>query len=176
MCSGITSKDELLFIPTTVVGNFPLMGVVVDLNHRYAKAMISSLVLPSLSYLHCCHILGAELWQWKGIHCVADRTVDSRSSTGLCREQFPPPVAHSVYSDPAFLNQCCICLPCSKFSIKKGHCSLALVQIYLDKFISLRYGPFRTHCLLWKVMCPVCAKPPVPVWPAPVKIPVSSCG
>lgn len=83
---------------------------------------------------------------------------------------------YSVPIDPVFLNQCCIHLPYSKFSIKKGHCSLAVVQIYLDKFISLRYGPFRTRCLLWKVLCPVCTKPPVPVWPAPFKVPVSSYG
>jgi len=57
------------------------------------------------------------------------------SDTGLCREQFPPSVAQSIYSvpiDPGFLNQCCIHLPYCKFSIKKGHCSLAMVQIYLD--------------------------------------------
>ena len=49
VCTAISFKDELLFIPATVDSNFPLMGVVVHLNHRYAEATISSLVLSSLT-------------------------------------------------------------------------------------------------------------------------------
>jgi hypothetical protein len=54
--------------------------------------------------------------------------------------QCPHLTAQSPYSvriNTGFLNKCYSDLPYSEFSIKKYYCSLAMVHIYLDKFIIL---------------------------------------
>ena len=54
--------------------------------------------------------------------------------------QCPHLIAQSPYSVPintVFTNKCYSDLPYSEFSTKKFYCSLAMVQIYLDKFILL---------------------------------------
>jgi len=75
----------------------------------------------------------------------------SRNNSGSCSEQCPlplPQVPYFVCIDPGFLSEYYINLLCSTFLTNKCHCSLSMVQIYLDKFIAPRSGPFRIHCLL----------------------------
>jgi hypothetical protein len=179
VCTGITSKDELLFIPTTVVSNFPLMGVVVHLNHRYVEATISSLVLPCLMLPSLLSYPSSRtstmerhtLCSWQNCriyerYWTLQRTVSTFCCTVHLFSPHRPRVPESVlYPSPLL-----------QVFNKEGALQPCYGADLFGYFISLRYGPFRTHCLLWKVLCPACAKPPLPFWPAPVKLPVSSYG
>jgi len=52
------------------------------------------------------------------------------------------------------MNECCICLPYSKFTTKECHCSFAVVQINVNKFTFLGHLVPVYPWLMLNAQCP----------------------
>ena len=113
------------------------------LNHmagtlRYVYVPLSS--FSGICRVHSHQITSTEFQQRKGINCTPYKIAGSRSNTRSCKMRCPHLTAQSPYLvliNTGFLNKCYSDLPFSVFSTKKCYCSLAMVEIYLDKFMLL---------------------------------------